>query len=100
MQAMLLAPPPQASQVVMSMLNTRLRRCAQVTAARCSAGALSLCAAANFRPRRVGVTAARWVLSGAKRRRWDAGEELQTAHRRFLELGATGHVERLAEQKS
>jgi hypothetical protein len=34
MQAMIRTAPPQAAQVWMSMPNTRLRRCAQVIAAR------------------------------------------------------------------
>jgi len=38
MQAMIRTAPPQAAQVSMSMPNTRLRRCAQVIAARRSAG--------------------------------------------------------------
>lgn len=38
MQAMTLTAPPHLQQVSMSMLNTRLRRCAQIMDARCSAG--------------------------------------------------------------
>jgi len=38
LNAMILTAPPQARQVSMSMLNTRFSRCAQVIAARRSAG--------------------------------------------------------------
>ena len=41
MQAMMRIAPPHTEQVSMSMPNTRLRRCAQVIAARRSAGVLS-----------------------------------------------------------
>ncbi len=70
MQAMILTWPPQFLQVSMSILNTRFRRCAQVIAARRSAGVASSdpCDALALLPlsRLAGVTRARCPLFGAK----------------------------------
>ena len=70
MQAMILTGPPQLLQVSMSMLKTRFRRCAQVMAARRSAGVVSSGASAVRAllplPRLAGVTRARCALLGAK----------------------------------
>ena len=69
MQAMMRIAPPHTEQVSMSMPNTRLRRCAQVIAARRSAGVRSSVSAAAWAlpplPRRAFVTCARWALFGA-----------------------------------
>ena len=69
MQAMILRWPLQVLHVSMSILNTRLRRCAQVIAARRSAG-VGPCAASEGLvwlplPRLAGVTRARCALLGA-----------------------------------
>ena len=68
-QAMMRIAPPQAGQVSMSIPNTRLRRCAQVIAARRSGGVRSSVWAAAWSfaplPRRALVTRARWALFGA-----------------------------------
>jgi len=68
MRAMILTWPPQVLQVSMSILNTRLRRCAQVMAARRSAGLVSsgACEALALLPlpRLAGVTRARCALLG------------------------------------
>ena len=68
-QAMIRSAPPQAGQVSMSMPKTRFSRCAQVIAARRSAGVFSCPSSkalglAPF-PRFPGVTAARSRLLGA-----------------------------------
>jgi hypothetical protein len=69
MQAMILTWPPQVLQVSTSILNTRFRRCAQVIAARRSAGVGPSVASDTLAclplPRLPGVTRARWVLLGA-----------------------------------
>ena len=70
MLAMILTWPPQLLQISMSMLNTRFRRCAQVMAARRSAGVVTS-GASSVRallplPRLAGVTCARCALLGAK----------------------------------
>ena len=69
-QAMIRSAPPQAAQVSISMPKTRLRRCAQLIAARRSAGVGSsgsaLVACRPPLPRLAGVTRARYVLFGAK----------------------------------
>ena len=76
MQAMTLTCPPQAWQIAMSMLNTRLRRCAQVIEARRSAGVgvssdtLSVWLTVLPLPRFAGVTRARYLLLGAKTPLW------------------------------
>ncbi len=61
--------PPQAEQISMSILNTRLRRCAQVIEARRSAAVGSSASAAATAkpplPRLPGVTRARYWLFGA-----------------------------------
>ena len=69
MQAMILTWPPQSLQVSISMLKTRFRRCAQLMAARRSAGVVSSGESAVRAllplPRLAGVTCARWALFGA-----------------------------------
>jgi len=69
MQAMILTWPPQVLQVSMSMLNTRFSRCAQVIAARRSAGVgpsfVSTVLSLLPLPRLAGVSRARWALWGA-----------------------------------
>ena len=69
MHAMILSAPPQARQVAMSMPKTRIRRCAQVIAARRSAGVGSCPSSVAWRllplPRFAGVTKARCWLFGA-----------------------------------
>ena len=69
MQAIILTWPPQLLQISMSMLKTRFKRCAQVMAARRSAGVLALGASAVRAllplPRLAGVTCARCALFGA-----------------------------------
>ena len=68
-EAIILTIPPQASQISMSMLNTRFKRCAQVMAARRSAGVVSSgtsdAPALLPLPRLAGVTCARCALLGA-----------------------------------
>ena len=64
MLAMILTAPPQRWQVSMSIRNTRLRRCAQLMAARRGAGVLTTSLRVH-RPRRPGVTCARSALFGA-----------------------------------
>lgn len=70
LQAMIRTVPPQAGQVSMSIPNTRFRRCAQVIAARRSAGVGSSKSAVVAcwppLPRLAGVTCARCLLFGAK----------------------------------
>ena len=69
MHAMMRTAPPQAEQVSMSIPKTRLSRCAQVIAARRSAGVGSSGSAALASrpplPRLAGVTRARYLLLGA-----------------------------------
>jgi len=69
MHAMIRIAPPQAGQVSMSIPKTRLRRCAQVIAARRSAGVRSsgsaVVACRPPLPRLAGVTRARCLLLGA-----------------------------------
>jgi hypothetical protein len=62
-----LTVPPHSSQVVISILNTRLRRCAQVIAACCSTGDRSspFIWRLALLPRFDGVTRARCLLFGA-----------------------------------
>jgi len=68
-QAMIRSAPPQAGQVSMSMPKTRFSRCAQVIAARRSAGVFSCPSSKALGwaplPRFAGVTAARSRLLGA-----------------------------------
>ena len=87
MQAMTFMTPPQAWQVSISMLNTRLSRCAQVMAAWRSAGVRS-CASSEVLqplPRRAGVISARCLLLGAntpwKRVRFTLGLGIRAARR-------------------
>lgn len=69
MQAMTLTEPPQFGQVSTSTLKTRLRRRAQRIEACCSAGVRSFSGVGFVglapRPRRAGVTRARYGLLGA-----------------------------------
>ena len=69
MQAMIRIALPQAGQVSISIPNTRFRPCAQVIAARRSAGVgASVSAGSACRPplpRLAGVTRARYLLFGA-----------------------------------
>jgi hypothetical protein len=72
MQAMIRIAPPQAAQISMSMSipNTRLRRCAQVIAARLSAGVRSSGSAVVVCgppfPRLPGVTRARYLVRAGR----------------------------------
>ena len=87
--------PPQAGQVSISILNTRLRRCAQVIEARRSAAVGSSASAAATAgpplPRLAGVTRARYWLFGAntpwKRVRFTRGFGTSTASRAMKSSG-------------
>ena len=69
MQAMILTAPPHSQQVSMSILNTRLRRCAQVMEARRSTGVGSSGSPVEGRrpplPRKAFVTRPQYRLLGA-----------------------------------
>lgn len=88
--------PPQAGQVSMSIPNTRFRRCAQVIAARRSAGVRSSgSAVVAYRPplpRLAGVTRARCLLLGAntpwKRVRLTRGFGTKAASRAMKSSGS------------
>ena len=97
MQAITLTLPPHSVQVSISMLKTRLRRCAQVMAVRLSAGVRS-CGLPNVfdwspLPRFAGVTNARCWLLGAntpwKRVRFTLGLGTSAASRAMKSRGST-----------
>ena len=96
MHAMIRTAPPQAGQVWISIPKTRFRRCAQVIAARRSAGVGS-CGSVGVAcspplPRFAGVTRARYLLFGAntpwKRVRLTRGFGTSAARRAMKSRGS------------
>ena len=100
MQAITFTAPPHSLQVSMSMLNTRLRRCAQVIDARRSAGdgRSTTTLALLPLPRFAGVTNARCLLLGAntpwKRVRLTLGFGTRAASRAMKSSGSQNRRER------